>query len=277
LRIESPFGLIKQCYDGGVDMNMTIFAIGCHPDDIEFLMSGTLFLLKNAGCEVHVMIIANGDCGSLQYNKKELAEIRRREAQDACSVLGAHFHDSVANDIEVFYSGDLIKKVAAVVREVQPDILLLMSPNDYMEDHMNASRLGVTAAFTRGMPNYVTDPIRPAYQKDVALYHAEPHGLHDQLNSLVLPDFFVDITSVIDRKQEMLSMHKSQQEWLGVSQGLNSYLNDMRKLSAQLGELSGVFQYAEGFRRHNYLGFSEKPIDPLKELLAAYIMERTTL
>ena len=37
-------------------------------------------------------------------------------------------------------------------------IVLLQSPVDYMEDHVNASRLGVTAAFSRGIPNFVTDP-----------------------------------------------------------------------------------------------------------------------
>jgi len=255
-------------------MGKVVLAIGCHPDDIEFMMAGTLLLLKNAGCEIHVMITANGNCGSLHYGAKELAEVRREETQASCAILGARYHDSITNDLEVFYVDSQVRKMAAVVREVRPDIALLMSPNDYMEDHMNACRLGVTAAFTRCMPNYITDPPRDAYQKDIALYHAEPHGLRDQMDALVLPDFFVDIGSVIDVKQKMLSMHKSQQAWLDASQGLNSYLATMRSTAAELGHLSDKFQYAEGFRRHNYLGFSENRIDPLTELLSDYIAER---
>ena len=83
-----------------------------------------------------------------------------------------------------------------------------------------------------------------------------------------MPDFYVDISSVIDRKQEMLAKHRSQQAWLDESQGLNSYLATMRSMSAEVGAMSGRFRYAEGFRRHNHLGFSESRIDPLKDLLA---------
>jgi len=245
----------------------TVLAIGCHPDDIEFMMAGTLFLLKDRGCEIHCMITTNGDCGSLEHGRVELAAIRRAEAREACEFLGAHFHDSIANDLEVFYEDSLIRKLTAVVREVRPDILLLLSPQDYMEDHMNSCRLGVTAAFCRGMPNYTSIPDREPYQKDIALYHALPYGLRDGLDRIVAPDYFVDVRAAIDRKQEMLARHKSQQAWLGSSQGLNSYLATMRSMSAEVGAMSGRWTYAEGFRRHNPLGFSEARINPLGELL----------
>jgi LmbE family N-acetylglucosaminyl deacetylase len=29
---------------------MIVFAVSCHPDDLEFQMAGTLLLLKKAGC-----------------------------------------------------------------------------------------------------------------------------------------------------------------------------------------------------------------------------------
>jgi len=249
-------------------MGKVVLAIGCHPDDLEFMMSGTLLMLKDKGCEIHYMITSNGNCGSIHHGREELAAIRRQEAMAACAYLGAVFHDSVANDLEVFYEDSQIRKVTAVVREAQPDIAILMSPEDYMEDHTNACRLGVTAAFCRGMPNYASIPERKAYQKDIALYHALPYGLRDGLDRLVRPDFFVDISRVIDRKQEMLAKHESQQAWLDVSQGLNSYLATMRSMSGEVGRMSGRFKYAEGFRRHNHLGFSENRINPLKDLLA---------
>jgi N-acetylglucosamine malate deacetylase 1 len=254
-------------------MGKIVLAIGCHPDDLEFMMAGSLLLLKDRGCDIHYMNAANGDCGSLEHGPEELARIRREEAMAACAFLGARFHEAVAKDLELFYEDGLIRKVAAVVREAQPDILFLMSPEDYMEDHMNACRLGVTAAFCRGMPNYRTIPERKAYQKEVAVYHALPYGLRDGLDRVVAPDFFIDVTSVIDRKQEMLAKHLSQQAWLDESQGLNSYLATMRSMSAEVGGMSGRCRFAEGFRRHNHLGFSEKRIDPLKDLLAGLDLE----
>jgi len=42
----------------------TVFAIAAHPDDIEFMMAGTLSLLRKKGFDVHYMNIANGCYGS---------------------------------------------------------------------------------------------------------------------------------------------------------------------------------------------------------------------
>ncbi|MEO6036439.1 MAG: PIG-L family deacetylase, partial [Verrucomicrobiota bacterium] len=41
------------------------FAVAAHPDDIEFMMAGTLLLLKNAGYEIHYMNLSRGNCGSI--------------------------------------------------------------------------------------------------------------------------------------------------------------------------------------------------------------------
>ena len=63
--------------------------------------------------------------------------------------------------MEIFYDLPTLARLAAVMREVAPEILLTHPPADYMEDHMNACRLAVTAAFAREMPNFPTDPPRP--------------------------------------------------------------------------------------------------------------------
>jgi N-acetylglucosamine malate deacetylase 1 len=68
-------------------------------------------------------------------------------------------------------------------------------------------------------------------------------------------------------KREALAAHVSQKHWLDVSQGMDSYLISMDDASRKVGELSGCFEYAEGWRRHSHMGFSAKDIDPLKEAL----------
>ncbi len=248
----------------------TVFALACHPDDIEFMMGGTLQLLKAAGCSLHYMNLANGCCGSTQYSRDQTARIRRQEGRNAAAYLGAVYHESLANDLEVFYTPELIGKVTAVVREIRPDIMLLPSPEDYMEDHMITCRIGVTSAFSRGVPNFTTDPPREATYQDVVLYHALPYGLRDGLRRRILPDFYVDITSVIDEKERMLACHESQKRWLDETQGLESYLKTMREMSAEVAAMAGRGQYAEGWRRHSHLGFSAAEADPLMEMLAVY-------
>ena len=251
-------------------MTQRVFALGCHPDDIEFMMGGTLWLLKQAGCELHYMTLANGNCGTMELRAEEIARIRRAEAQNAAALLDAAYYESLTNDAEVFFAPDLIKQVTAVIRRIQPDILLLPSPEDYMEDHSNTARVGATAAFYRGMPNYESIPPEPPVQRDIVLYHALPYGLSDGMRRRILPDFFVDVSSVIDDKEKMLACHVSQKQWLDVSQGLNAYLFTMRQMTEEVGRMSGKFRYAEGWRRHSHLGYSRQELDPLQDMLQMY-------
>ena len=254
-------------------MGKRVFALHCHPDDIEFMMAGTLFLLKEAGCELHYMNLANGCYGSNEYSREETIQVRKEEAMQAASFLGAEFHGSITDDLSVFYTPELISQTVAVIREIKPDILLLPSPEEYMEDHMNTCRVGVTAAFSRGIPNYLSNPERPAIFSDVTLYHAMPYGLADGLRRKIIPDFYIDIENVIDEKTTMLGYHRSQKEWLDKSQGLDSYLQTMKDMCAVMGQDSQEFQFAEGWRRHSHLGFSSMEITPLEDILAEHIRQ----
>ncbi len=249
-----------------------VLAIGCHPDDIEFMMGGTLLLLQELGAEIHYMNVANGNCGTLEYSREQIAMVREREAQQAARYLGATYYPSIANDLEVTYDLALVRKVAAVVRKVAPDIILVPALQDYMEDHMNTARIAVTAAFTRSMPNFETIPPVQNILKEVALYHALPYGLHDGLGVKVRPHFHVDISTVIDQKETMLSYHQSQRNWLDDSQKLDSYLQAMRDMSAQVGRDSRLFTFAEGWIHHNPLGYSSPAFRPLEAALADFIV-----
>ncbi len=253
-------------------MKLRVFALSCHPDDIEFMMGGTLLLLAQENCDIHYMNLANGSCGTTELSRKDIINTRREEGRKAAERLGAVFHESLADDLKVFYHDDLIRKLTAVVRRVAPDVLLLPSPEDYMEDHMNTSRVSVTAAFCRGMPNYHSIPQTAPIDKDVVLYHALPYGLHDMLRKRIMPEFYLDVSATIEDKVALLACHASQKRWLDESQGLDSYLNTMREMTAEVGTMSKKFAYAEGWRRHNHLGFCAKESAPLEELLSSRLV-----
>lgn len=246
---------------------MRVFALVAHPDDIEFVMAGTLLRLKGLGWEVHYMNLADGCCGSTELAAEEISRLRLAEARRAAERLGAVFHPPMVPDMEVFYDKKMLARVAAVYREVAPDILLLHSLDDYMEDHMNSARLGLSAAFARGLPNFKTQPPRQIVEKPVAIYHAQPHGNHDRMNQVVVPELFVDISSFIEEKAALLEEHRSQKEFLDRTQGMNAYVETMRELGRFVGRLSGRHEYAEGWRRHNPQGFCDAKWDPLREAL----------
>ncbi len=252
--------------DGG-PRTVTAFAIVAHPDDVEFMMAGTLLLLRDAGADIHIWNLCNGCYGSTQYDYDETKRRRWDEAQAAAREVGAYIYPPIADDLTLFYDAPSIAKVAAVIRRVKPDIILTQPPLDYMEDHMNTCRLVVTAAFAREMPNYKTSPPEPHYVGETVIYHCMPAGLTTGLRQPVEPEMFVDIGTTLARKRSMLAKHASQMEWLNASQGMESYLNQMDALSRRMGMLSGRFEAAEGWRRHLHLGYGSEHADPIRDLL----------
>lgn len=251
-------------------MKYRVMAIVAHPDDIEFGMSGTLILLAKAGCEIHYMNIANGSCGTVEYDAETISAIRLQESMNAAQHIGAVFHHPLVPDLEIYYKEEYLVKLASIIRLVAPDILLLPSPEDYMEDHTNACRLAVSAAFVRGMQNYTVDPPREPVSNEVVIYHAQPHGNRNALNRMVHPDFLIDITKVLKEKTDMLAEHKSQKEWLDFSQGFNAYLDTMKGHALEMGALSLKYEFAEGWRQHNPLGFCSAEANPLADILPEY-------
>lgn len=244
-----------------------VLAVGAHPDDIEFAMAGTLLLLKEAGAEIHMWPLANGYLGTVRYSRDEIIRIRGEEARRAAERARAIYHAPLFEDLAIFYDAPSLARVAAVVREVGPTLLLTHPPFDYMEDHQNTCRLVVSAAFVRGMPNFVTSPPRPSVDTPVALYHCLPAGGTDSLRRPMPVDYYVDIGPVLLRKRELLAEHRSQKEWLDISQGMDSYLDEMVHRARAVGQQSGQFEYAEAWRRHLHLGLSPADYDPLKDLL----------
>ncbi len=246
----------------------SVLAVVAHPDDIEFVMAGTLLLLADRGWKVHYFNIANGCCGSMTLDRQQIAEVRLRESQASAAKIPATFYPPICNDLSIFYDEDTLAKVCQVVRQANPSILLTHAPIDYMEDHQNTCRLAVTAAFAKNMPNFVPDSVPRKVEGDIAVYHAQPHGNQTPTGEWVVPQFVVRIDSVMDRKAEMLHCHKSQQGWLDSTQKMSYYTKTMMDLGRTVGELKGLAGFFEGWRQRNPLGFGPAGWDPLRDALS---------
>ena len=247
-------------------------AIAAHPDDIEFIMAGTLLLLRDAGWEIHYLNLTNGNMGSTVMNAEQTAKVRLGEAKAAAKALGARWYAPFCDDLCVFYTEENIRRLCAVVREAKPSVVLTHALADYMEDHMITARLAVTAAFTRGIPNYRSKPQRPPILQPCTIYHAMPHGQRTPTRTRVFPEIYVDTTSVHARKRESLACHASQKEWLDKTQGQESYLQTMEDFSGILGKRTKKFTFAEGWTRHLHFGFGAEDDDPLRDALGTLYM-----
>jgi N-acetylglucosamine malate deacetylase 1 len=246
----------------------SVLAIVAHPDDIEYLCAGTLLRLFDLGWDLHYVNLCDGSKGSTTMDRETCARVRLDEARAACKVLGAKLYPPIYPDMEAAYTNENLRRVAAYVRQAKPSIILTHSPIDYMEDHETACRLAVSAAFTHAMPNFETDPPEPIYKDPVTVYHAQPLNNRLPLGEEVKPHFYVDTTRVIDRQIESLACHASQNQWLDESQGVSNYLEQLKTLAREVGSWSGRYEYAEGWRRHNHMGFCGPDDDPLRDALA---------
>jgi LmbE family N-acetylglucosaminyl deacetylase len=187
--------------------NKTVLAVGAHPDDVEFMCSGTLKLLKDRGYRVHIGVVANGDCGSSELDRDGISRVRRQEALEAASFLRAELHPLGEQDLVFDFEDRTRKKMTELVREVDPILVFTHPHQDYIWDHETTSRLVRAACFAASVPNYYTDAVTsfPRTSRIPWLYYWAPLEGFGITGDFVEQRVHVDVSSVIEFKAEMLS------------------------------------------------------------------------
>jgi len=255
-----------------------ILAVGAHPDDVEFICSGTLALLRRLGAELHVATLTVGDCGSAEESANEISRTRRKEAADACALLGATYHPLDFEDVSIFYDERSIRRVTGLVRRVDPWMVFTHPHEDYMIDHEMTSRLVRTACFVAPIPNYRT----PGGESDPAsgvpyLFYAHPMEGTGITGAPIAPHFYVDVTEVLSVKESLLACHASQRNWLRSHHGIDEYLDSLRRWDAVRGEAASRIagrpvSFAEAFLQHR--GHAYPADNPLIDLLGSNVIVR---
>ena len=235
---------------------MRVLAIGCHPDDLEIACYGTLAKYVKIGHEVHVCHVANGNLGHVEIMQDELRAMRFQEAENAAKVIGAIHHSIDIDDLYVTAENDeLIRRLAKVVREVRPDLVITHNDYDYMNDHMQTYYSTFRATFGASCAHFDMSDPAPAVAP-CPIYHMDTVA-----GTGFIPTEYVDITDTIELKLQALACHKSQIEWMKEHDGID-FLDFVRTCSKVRGYQSGV-EYAEGFRQNlNYLRCTTKRLLP---------------
>ncbi len=193
-------------------MSGRVLCVIAHPDD-EMHISGTLARQARAGLEVTIAVACNGNMGGLpEASPTERAEVRRREMQAACEVLGVrlewlgygdddfmqHYHEDYQATEKVFRD---------LVRRVDPHVLLVPTLDDYHQHHRAAADLALNASVNASNP---------------ALVSAEPpssivpYALHlpPMPPTSFTPALYCDIADTFELKLEALRCHASQHQHL---------------------------------------------------------------
>lgn len=243
-------------------MEKIVLGIFAHPDDAEIMCAGTLSLLKKAGWVVHIATMAPGDKGTTEYSREDISRIRKSEATTAAKLLDATYHCLEFEDVYIMYDRDSINKTTSLIREIRPSIVFTHSPNDYMIDHETTSKIVQTACFSTGIKNLEISeaPFEPVPY----LYYCDSMEAKDIFGRPIHTSIFVDITSEIAMKENMLACHVSQRNWLLSHHKMDEYILSMKRFGEQRGKEINA-KYAEGFRQH--LGHSYPQNNILKDIL----------
>lgn len=198
--------------------NREVLAIGAHPDDMEQFAGGTLILLQKAGYKVTIAPLTDGACGSQELPAEEIIAIREKESQAAAKIIGAKYRNLGIRDGCISYDLETTRKVAGLIRDVDPLIIITHPIVDYMTDHAHTGRLVLWAVPEAGHPNFETPSDSPAIEGMPYVYHTDPQGLIGDDGQIVRVNTIVDIGAVIEQKLEAFATHKSQVGFLKTGQ-----------------------------------------------------------
>lgn len=173
-----------------------VLAIAAHRDDVEQTCGGTLLRMAARGLRTAILDLTQGEAGT-----RGTAEDRGREAAKAAKLLGVGWRQALdLPDGAVENTFENRVKIARVLRQVRPRVVILPYWQARHPDHANVAALGYEACFLAGLAKIETGsvPHRPFKMIYASLY------------ADVRPSFIVDITPFIDQRHAALMSYQSQ-------------------------------------------------------------------
>ena len=229
-KMEEPFKDVSK-----------VLCIEPHPDDCVIALGGTIKKLVDEGIEVVYLLLTDGSMGTTDdgISRHELALTRLQEERDSAKLLGVEkiiTLDFV--DTELPYDREARKEIVTIIRKEKPEMVLMPDPwlpYESHPDHRRAGLLGIEAVGFSSLPNFnrtdLEAGLEPHTVSAVGLYYTHK------------PNYFVDISDVVELKLEAIKRHRSQftdEIW----ELWEPYL---RTISLYYGKLGGT-KYGEGIR-----------------------------
>jgi bacillithiol biosynthesis deacetylase BshB1 len=229
-----------------------ILAIAAHRDDVEQTCGGTLLKMAERGHRTAILDLTQGEMGT-----RGSVEDRAREAAEAARILKVGWRQALDipdGRVENSFANRL--KVAAVVRELRPRVLILPYWQARHPDHATAAGLGYEAAFLAGLTKLghtpaTTDISADSLQRLSSLLPHRPYKIvYASLYADVRPSFVIDISDQFETRFAALMAYRSQYQDQAAGSGLFPLQAEIRERLAAMagfyGLLAGV-RYAEPF------------------------------
>ena len=243
-------------------MPLDILALAAHRDDVEQTCGGTLLKMAQRGYRTGILDLTQGEMGT-----RGTAEDRAREAAEAARILRVTWRQALdIPDGRVENTWENRLKVARVIREQRPRVLILPYWQGRHPDHYNASVLGYEACFLAGLTKLELGA-GPTQDSRQGAGGTKPHRpfkiIYATLYYDIRPTFVVDITDQFEARFQSLMAYKSQYSDQEAGKDLFPAQAEIRArveaMARHYGILGGV-TYAEPFM--------QKEVGLVEDLLA---------
>jgi bacillithiol biosynthesis deacetylase BshB1 len=217
-------------------MSVDILVFGPHADDIEIGMGGIVARHTAAGHRVGLCDLTRAELSSNGTPPQ-----RDAEAAEAARVLGAAWRENLGwPDGGIAATPPMIRSAVDLIRRTRPRTIAIPYWDDRHPDHVAASAVLRTAAFTSALRRFITeaDPWRP----DWVCYYF--------INDSAPASFVVDVSESYQRKREALDCYRSQfapteEGAMATRLTAPTFRQLIESRDAQFGALAGV-AFAEG-------------------------------
>ncbi|MDF5723748.1 MAG: PIG-L family deacetylase [Rhizonema sp. PD37] len=198
----------------------TVLTIYSHADDEVLPAAGTLSLMSKAGWNVLCLILTDGSLSSSSVRGR-----RHHEAEAAGKIIGATYEFYALEECN-FSTQAVIKVTEEAIKHCQPDLIITHAPQPEKYGHRDHEVCAIAVS-------------NVATRKNIPLWYSAPPVFLRGFE----PNFFVDITTVIEEKIAAIGCYESEQSKAFMQ--LDAILVLSRFWARELGQKDGYFEAFE--------------------------------
>lgn len=237
-------------------IKLDALAIAAHRDDVEITCGGLMTKLHDLGHKTGAFDLTRGEMGTLGDENARAAE-----AEAAAKIMGLSYRGNAGLPDSALVNDRPSKlKIAQVIRDTKPELVILPYWQQRHPDHLVAMQLGYDACFLSGLKKIdelFGDPHRPRKIIYCSSFRDVRHS------------FYVDITAQKERKDEAVRCYASQfnqgeasKQIYAPNQDIFEYMDTFQR---QYGIRSGV-RYAEAFTIKENILIDDPVIMPVQSI-----------
>ena len=180
-------------------MKLDVLVVAAHPDDAEICVGGTILKLVRAGKKVGIVDATRGEMGT-----RGTADDRAREVAAANALMKlAVRHNLDLGDGRVEVTLTAREKLAALMRDLEPEVVIAHHAEDLHPDHAATGVLARAAWYLSGLARLADPQATKPAKRPKRIYHFMGHVPFD-------PTLVVDIGPVWEEKLALVRCYASQ-------------------------------------------------------------------